>query len=167
MNGDTSEVFFWAFCGCFVGWFVVWGVIVVVVKQSYPNAPPGSRAKRVIETIEFVQIIPLLPLVPIFLVWRLAVRQPLERWRQRRIGKQQAVKLRRQWHSARQQWAMDDLELVSHASQVRPQTLQDMEAILQKKARTRHHRLVVLSLLHILTTDIFSDLPCYELFVLR
>lgn len=107
---DNSSAVFFIVCGVIVGWVAFWAVVSHMSKQRLSNAPPGSRAKKVMDFIGFMQILPLLPIIPIVLLWMLLVKLPittLYRWRK---GKREVFKLRRRWEETRKEWAVSDLE---------------------------------------------------------
>ena len=107
---DTESGAFFAVCGTIVGWIGFWAFVSKVVRDANRNAPPGSRAKKVLDAINVIQILPLLPLIPIILAWVYFVKKPIEWVIRRGKGQAEVVKLRRAWEANRRAWARSDLE---------------------------------------------------------
>ena len=80
------------------------------MRDKNRNAPPGSRAKKVIDVINVIQILPLLPIVPVIVLWVICVKRPIEFLVRRGKGRAEVVKLRRAWEGNRREWAKSDLE---------------------------------------------------------
>ena len=66
--GDSSYGIFLASVGCIAGWIGFWAAVASIVRAHNRNAPPGSRAKRVMDAINIILVVPLLPLVPILAI---------------------------------------------------------------------------------------------------
>ena len=71
--GDSSYGIFLASVGCIAGWIGFWAAVASIVRAHNRNAPPGSRAKRVMDAINIILVVPLLPLVPILAICKISL----------------------------------------------------------------------------------------------